>query len=262
MQRDSANEVSTAGSIEGFMVHVHQRIWLVILLLPALFSACAGLPDAVDTAGVTRTVHDARAVFDRHGGSSWDRVEMIHFTWHVSAPGHELSREWTWWPHENRVRFGGDAVYSEQEYFRTMLDEREDESTRAIDRMFVNDSYWLLYPFHVVWDDAEVSGSTFGGTEPVEHVGRITVTYPVVGGYTPGDVYDLYFDADHVVRAWNYKRGGTGEGRLFEWTEMRELGPFLFSLERRNESGVMIWFTDLEVTLTEPVETFDSNSMR
>ena len=89
------------------------------------------------------------------------------------------------------------------------------EEAIAADKAFVNDSFWLLYPFHLVWHEIEVI--TYDNQlSPLlnKTTTKLRVNYPSEGGYTPGDSYEVYVDDNYNIVEWTYHRGGSDEAGL------------------------------------------------
>jgi hypothetical protein len=79
---------------------------------------------------------------------------------------------------------------------------------------------------------------------------RIVVSYPPEGGYTPGDVYELFIDDDGLIAEWIYRRGGaTTPTRMSTWEDHRRLGPLLVSLDHQGPDGFRVWFSDVALML-------------
>ena len=75
---------------------------------------------------------------------------------------------------------------------------------------------------------------------------RIEVRYPPAGGYTPGDVYELYVGTDGRIAEWVYRRGGDARPtRMSTWEAHRRLGPLVVSLDHRGPGGFRVWFSDV-----------------
>ncbi|MGD9324211.1 MAG: hypothetical protein PVG26_09350, partial [Desulfobacterales bacterium] len=120
---------------------------------------------------------------------------------------------------------------------------------------FVNDNYWLLFPYHVAWDT----------TAKVEDIGWkalpmgagktrcVVVSYPATGGYTPGDVYDLYLDDQYRLVQWVYRRGGSEKPtRISTWEDHRKVGPLTVSLNHQGEDqNFRVWFTTVGVMMVD-----------
>ena len=77
------------------------------------------------------------------------------------------------------------------------------------------------------------------------------VSYPAAGGYTPGDVYDLYLDDRHRLTQWVYRRGGAEKPtRISTWEDHREVGPLTISLNHQGEDeNFRVWFTNVGVKM-------------
>ena len=135
------------------------------------------------------------------------------------------------------------------------LDASASDELKEADRKFVNDSYWLFFPFQVAWDDSvtleTIAPEDFTGD--IRARGGLRVSYPETGGYTPGDVYELYYDRDFLVSEWVFRKGG-GETptRITAWKSYEAIGPLALSLDRPATDGsdFRIWFTDLAVKST------------
>jgi hypothetical protein len=209
------------------------------------------------TAG-TAANHDSRdirhRVADAYGVHSFDQVERLSFSFNVAAGERRVRRSWTWWPKEERVRYeGGSGTFRDEpfEYLKADLAADSSEVMVAVDQRFVNDTYWLTFPFHVEWDlSAEVTEQenvplpVGGGTAR-----RVTVDYPDVGGYTPGDTYELYVGPDYRVLQWVFRPGGSEDERYPSiWGQEQRFGDLTFATEFVNdERGVRIWMSDISV---------------
>lgn len=199
-----------------------------------------------------------------YGFDHWGEVERIGFTFQAAkAEGRGTQRAWTWWPKEDRVRLGNDD--KAREYARVDLQKPDTPKWMVeIDKQFINDTYWLLFPFQLVWSGPKVEERGDAKLPIGDGTGEcIVVTYPEQGGYTPGDVYDLYLDPDtHRIRQWVFKRGGKGDGRAMTWTQDRQLGPLIVSTEHRDQSGQFrLWFTDISLKMRGEDKTLTPRPM-
>ena len=90
---------------------------------------------------------------------------------------------------------------------------------------------------------------------------RIIVRYPPSGGYTPGDVYELYIDENDRILAWVYKHGGSEEPTLIAaWKKHRSFGPIVISLDHPGQdNSFRVWFTDVAVKLAGTNEWQEAN---
>jgi hypothetical protein len=84
------------------------------------------------------------------------------------------------------------------------------------DRGFINDKFWALIPFQLVWDEGTTISEPEKATSPVrqQDMNKISITYSNEGGYTPGDAYDIFYDDNFIIREWNFRRGNAEEPSL------------------------------------------------
>src|SRR5262249_19740410 len=126
-----------------------------------------------------------------------------------------------------------------------------------VDPAFLNDNYWLLFPFHAYWDKS--ANATDQGAKPLPIGGGsaelLTVKYPSDGGYTPGDTWDLYVDKDNRVQQMTYHRGGPRKPSLVNatWEGYKKAGPLWIATDHNgtadgNQLHVII--SDVAVKLT------------
>src|SRR5215813_15043213 len=88
-----------------------------------------------------------------YGLDSFGQIEAIRYTFNL--PVFKISRTWVWEPKADRVTYegkdkAGNAV--KVTYVRSQLSSQPDNVKKEIEPGFVNDNYWLVFPFHVYWD--------------------------------------------------------------------------------------------------------------
>jgi len=177
-----------------------------------------------------------------YGLDSFGQVEAIRYSFNLDIPGlFSLSRSWEWEPKTGKVTYQGkdkDGKPVKVTYMRSELASQPDSVKNEIEPGFVNDNYWLLLPFHIFWDtSATVTDEGMKklpvGTGSAE---KIVVKYPAeLGGYTPGDTWDLYIGKDARIEAMVYHRGGPKKPSLVvaSWQGYKKAGPLLFSTDHR-----------------------------
>jgi len=197
-----------------------------------------------------------------YGIDSWDKVEAIRYTWNGEIPGlFKLSHKWEWEPKTGKVSFEGtdkDGKPVKVSYVRSELASQPDAVKNEVEPAFVNDNYWLLFPFHAEWDKSATVTDQGMKKLPVGagSATLVSVKYPSeAGGYTPGDTWDLYIGKDNRVQAMVYHRGGDKKPSLVtaSWTGYKKAGPLLFSTEHRGTADgkpLHIFHTDVAVKLT------------
>jgi hypothetical protein len=195
-------------------------------------------------------------VAEAYGAAAFGRLEKLTYTFNVERDGQKVvSRTWTWEPAKEQVRYWGpgkDGAPVELNYVRTAFEGTDVEHVRAIDQSFINDSYWLLFPMHLVWDE-NVQISTDGLHPlpiPPGDGEKLTVRYTGDAGYTPGDVYELYLGPDRRIVQWVFRKGGTGDPRPMTWEQHQQLGPIVVATEHRSPDGKFrLWFSDVSAVV-------------
>jgi hypothetical protein len=229
------------------MVKIIPKALLITVVLFGL-SACAGPGKDV------RKMTLRQSIGNSYGVHYFSRVEQIQYRFNVKLGEKQVSRFWIWEPKLDRVTFNGMNYQEAVTYLRHELDTGASSALKKVDAWFVNDNYWLLFPFHVAWD----------ANLKIEDMGRrklplgggsarcAVITYPATGGYTPGDVYEIYLDDNYRLMQWIYRRGGSAEpSRITTWEKYRQAGPLVLSLDHRAEDdSFRVWFTDVGVKLT------------
>jgi len=176
-----------------------------------------------------------------YGLDSFGQIEAIRYTFNIELPGLNLSRSWAWEPKTGQVSYEGkdkDGKPVKVTYVRSQIKSAPANVKDEIEPAFVNDNYWLVFPFHVYWDTSAIV--TDKGTQKLP-VGKgsaklVSVKYPPeVGGYTPGDTWDLYLGSDGRVKEFTYHRGGPKKPSLLSttWAGYKKAGPLLISTDHR-----------------------------
>ena len=225
-----------------------------LLLAPALLvlaKACTTdtAAPAASTSWTPTTLADS--VAQAHGYEHWDDVRRLEFTFAVDVDDTtRTSREWVWYPQRDSVvRIVGDDTVGYTRGGTLAAD-----ATRA-DEQFVNDTYWLLMPFYGVWSAAGYTPTVQrGATMPLSRkpATMLTVAYGPDGGYTPGDAYDLYLDADYRLREWTFRKGGQPSPTMvMSWEGYRPAEGLLLPTEHRGEGPVRIHHPRVAVYATE-----------
>lgn len=208
---------------------------LLFLLLSAVAAGAALNP--ADTAPSPDTL--ASRIARRYGLDAFDKVIALHYIFRFEAGERKVEREWTWFPRRDSVVFRGigpDGAAIHAAYSRRDARSLGAPETRSIDAWFINDQYWLLFPFHLAWDEG-IRLESAAASGPAAF--RLTVTYPPEGGYTPGDAYDLFVDSAGTIRRWAFRKGDAqGPGKAAIWSEPVPVGPLNLSLQRSSPDSV------------------------
>jgi len=199
----------------------------------------------------------AHSIAAAYGIDGWDKIKRLDFTFNVDTPNRDepMSRQWTWWPKQGKIKLhdgyrdGRDVQLPLTPGTTNLLaDARYTERATKVHKQFINDTYWLLFPFHVVWSNPEIRSRDLG---KVGGIRKVTVQYPDEGGYTPGDAYDLYLDPQtQRIEQWVFRRDGKENGSAMTWGKHRKLGPIVVSLEHWGaDKKFHLWFSDVRAEL-------------
>ena len=152
----------------------------------------------------------AEKIANAHGYENWSKVKTFAFTFGGSINDPNSGRAWVWNPKTNDIKLTRNGEVTE--YNRSSMD----STALKADRGFINDKFWALIPFQLVWDSGTTISESEKATSPVnqEELNKITLTYSNEGGYTPGDAYDIYFDDTYTIREWSFRGGNAPEPTL------------------------------------------------
>lgn len=238
--------------------HLNRNLTTVGALLLLFFLA-------LSTTVFSQETDIGQKIAQAYGIQGFKEIKQIKFTFNVKKGDNTLSRTWVWYPSKDLVSYIKDADKHEaMSYNRKEITPESPDVLKVVDSSFTNDQYWLLFPFHLVWD----KGITIKADDekvklPVGDgmARKVTVTYPNEGGYTPGDVYELFIDDNNMILQWIYRRGGAQEPTaVATWEDNRSFGPITLSLNHiSEENDFRIWFTDVVVTMSETGERIKSD---
>jgi hypothetical protein len=142
-------------------------------------------------------------------------------------------------------------------YVRSQLNSAPANVKDDIEPAFVNDNYWCFFPFHVYWDTSANVEVKDNQKLPIGKgtAKLVSVKYPAeVGGYTPGDTWDLYVGSDGRVKEFIYHRGGPKKPSnvTTAWAGYKKAGGLLFSTDHRGTADgkpARIFFTNVAVKI-------------
>ncbi len=195
-----------------------------------------------------------------YGLDSFGQIEKIRYTFNAELPGVELSRTWEWDPRTDTVSYEGkdkEGKPVKVTYQRSQLSSQSDAIKNEIDPAFLNDQYWLLFPFHVVWDGSATVTDEGMQKMPIGNASaeRVVVKYPSQGGYSEGDTWELYVGADKRIEEMIYRRGGTKKPSVViaTWADHKKAGPLMISTDHRGTADgkpVRVFLSDVSVKVT------------
>jgi hypothetical protein len=154
----------------------------------------------------------AQKVANAYGIKDFKKAKSMSFTFNVKRDTFpSTSRSWDWNMEQNIV-----TMKDPKQTVTYRRDTIQSAAMKNIDGKFINDQYWLLFPFHIAMD----KGCTLTQKDNVKApIGKanstmLTVQYNNVDGYTPGDAYDLYIDKNYMVTEWVYRSKGVAKPSL------------------------------------------------
>ena len=197
-----------------------------------------------------------------YGIESFEQIDAVRYTFNLELPALKvsLSRTWTWEPKTGQVTYetkDKDGKPVKVSYVRSQVNSAPPNVKDEVDPAFVNDNYWFIFPFHVYWDTSAVV--TDKGMQKLP-LGKgsarlVSVKYPPeVGGYTPGDTWDLFVGSDGRVKEFTYHRGGPKKPSLLSttWADYKKAGPLLVATDHRGTADgkpAHIFFSNVAVKL-------------
>jgi hypothetical protein len=143
---------------------------------------------------------------------------------------------------------------------RAELSSQPDTVKNEVDSAFINDNYWLLFPFHAYWDTSATVTDKGVHKLPIGNGSArlVVVKYPAeADGHTPGDTWVLYVGKDNRIEQLVYccdYHGGPKKPSLIvtTWAGYKKAGPLLISTEHRGTGDgkpLHIFISDVSVKL-------------
>ncbi|MCT4628254.1 hypothetical protein [Winogradskyella sp.] len=183
-----------------------------------------------------------------HGIENWDNVKNVEFTFKVIRDGRSgHGRRWVWDTKTGEISLG--SSLGALKYNRNKID----SISLDADKAFINDKYWLLVPFQLVWDTTATISESKKMVSPIKKdtLQMITITYPNEGGYTPGDAYDIYYDKNYMIKEWVFREGNSKEPTLTNTFEnYQDFNGIKIAIDHKKEGGNWnLNFTDVSITV-------------
>ncbi|MCB0448024.1 MAG: hypothetical protein KDD03_11040 [Gelidibacter sp.] len=220
-----------------------RRLLLTLSILTLLASCKSDKKD--NTTSIEKELSIAEEIANANGFEHWKDVSQIEFTFNVDRDTTHFERSWSWKPKTGDVTLisGNDTI----SYNRKSVD----STSLNADKNFINDKYWLLAPYQLVWDDIDFTSIPMVAA-PISKMlmNKLTVTYSDEGGYTPGDAYDFYFDKDYIIKEWVFRQGNVKEPSMMTtWEDYEDFnGLKLAKTHKKPEGNWKLHFTNIKVT--------------
>ncbi|MEP2936929.1 MAG: hypothetical protein ABJM06_00945 [Gilvibacter sp.] len=213
---------------------------LVLSLVACFFIACN---DSNKSEEPKKT--EAQLIAEASGYHNWDNVNEIKFTFNVDRPDRHFDRTWTWEPKTGNVKMESlnDTVVFNHKAV--------DSASYGADTAFINDKYWLLAPFNLMWDSTATITTSEREMAPMsqDSLRMLTITYPSEGGYTPGDAYDIYYDDAYDIKEWVFRhKNGEEPNMITSWEDAKDInGIKIYTTHNGMSGGVKIHFTNVTI---------------
>lgn len=213
--------------------------YLILALSAVAISSCKNEQNEEITVAETPELY--MQVAQNSGIDQWNDVEELDFTFNVERNGEVLSsRKWEWNPKTNEV-----TLISKKDTINYNRSQPLDSLSLSADRAFVNDIFWLLPQYKLVWDEGKeitYPESTDGKVVKVQYTGN--------DGYTPGDRYDMVIGDDNNINKWMYYPKGAQEPAMTTtFEDYKDYNGIKIATNHRSlDKTLNIFFTDISVT--------------
>ena len=189
----------------------------------------------------------AQKVADAYGLKNFKKAKSMSFTFNVKRDTFPSTyRSWDWNIAANTV-----TMTTAKEKITYRRDTIQSAAIKSVDGRFINDQYWLIFPYHAAMDKGCTLTEKENVTAPISKSNStmLTVQYNNVDGYTPGDAYDLYIDKKNMVTEWVYRNKGVEKPSLnTTWKDNVTNAGVKTATDFTSEDGKFkIYFTGISV---------------
>ena len=220
--------------------------FLLITLIMSLSFSCKQKQEKVLE---VKPLTIAEKIANAHGFENWKNVVSINFTFNVDRDSSHFERTWTWKPKTNDV-----IAISKNDtirYNRIKID----STLIKTDSGFINDKYWLLVPFQLIWDKGLTIAEPTKEIAPISktEMNKIILTYSNEGGYTPGDAYDIYYGNDFLIKEWIFREGNSNEPSMITTFEnYQDFNGIKIALNHKKaDANWNLNFTNIKISLSQ-----------
>ncbi|MDC8000755.1 hypothetical protein POV26_06885 [Aequorivita todarodis] len=184
-------------------------------------------------------------IANTNGFQNWKDVSEIAFTFNVDRGKNHFDRSWVWSPKTGDVSMK--STKDTVNYNRAKMD----SLIMKTDAAFINDKYWLLAPFQLVWDDGITVSEKEDAVAPIskDTLNQLTIVYGNEGGYTPGDAYDFFYDENFKIKEWNYRKGNAETPSMSTtWEDYENFNGIEIAKMHKDSTGnFKLYFTNISV---------------
>ena len=223
---------------------------LAILFVSTLLFSCNNTKKSQDAVENEQSISDenlstAEKIANANGFENWKDVTEIAFTFNVDRADNHFDRSWVWKPKTGDITMmsAKDTVNYNRSKMDTLI--------MKTDGAFINDKYWLLAPFQLVWDEGTSFSEKENAIAPIskDTLNQLTVVYGNDGGYTPGDAYDFFYDENFKIKEWNYRQGNSETVSMSTtWEDYENFNGIEIAKTHKDSTGnFKLYFTNISV---------------
>ncbi|MBC7723120.1 MAG: hypothetical protein H7068_13930 [Pedobacter sp.] len=214
-----------------------KKITLIFTILTLIMSVSNAQLSGIDL---------AKKVAAAYGVDNFKNAKMMNFTFNAKRDTTVNSRSWNWNIADNIV-----TMTTKKETITYKRDTIQSAAMKSVDQKFINDQYWLIFPYHLVWDYGFTLTTKEKMLSPIakKEMTVLTVQYNKQVGYTPGDAYDLYLDNNFMISEWTYRKGGAEMPTLSTtWQDMIQAKGLIIATNHQTIDGKFsIYFNGVTV---------------
>lgn len=216
-----------------------------LLFILFVIGLCFSCKEKEDNKIIEKELNIAQKIANANGFANWQDVSQIDFTFNVDRDSTHFERSWSWRPKTGDITLisANDTISYNQ---KTV-----DSISLNADKSFINDKYWLMAPYQLVWDQSAKLSEPSKEKAPISAIemNKVTITYSQDGGYTPGDAYDFYYGDDFIVKEWVFRQGNSNDPSMITtWEDYEDFnGIMLSKTHKKPEGDWKLHFTNIKV---------------
>jgi hypothetical protein len=221
-----------------------------VFFISSLFFSRAFAKPSTDATGIIDSI--ARVA----GMNDLSNIVEIDFTYSEKTPSGKVVRQWQWFTKTEDVIFTGkspDGKKGTVTYSRkAVADTRPEAQVHTIDAWFVNDCYWLLFPYFLAHDPQKRVTRNNSAIMPIsgKWATGITVEYYKPDPRRPGDKFELFVDSTYQIKEWLfYPYESLKAISANKWESYRKIDTFVVSLDRpaKDSKGIAVKISNVKI---------------
>jgi len=220
---------------------------ITYLILGVLLTSCNAeeSPNKNDSKPTKLSLPEKVALF--YGLSDFEQIKSIAFTFNVQKNDKQVSRHWKWTPATNQI-----SLYVNHQEIHFVHNSCNSPEELDLDKKFINDSYWLLFPYHLEWDKNNYKYSIEQEiTAPIskQKSTKLTLTYLNDDGYSPNDEYELFLNDKNEITEWIYRKNGSlTPTKITTWEKTKSFeGVKIATQHKSKTTDFKVWFDQIKI---------------